>query len=250
LWRPADINEIEMTASRALLSMAAKFRPRYLRQFYEYGKGNLASKASDPQAFIVTAGQPNAGTVSRFLEILMGQGIEIYQMTHELHVKMDPKQADFHEMPLGSFLVFVNQPQKNNVLSLFEKQEYPRRLLANGDAEVPYDVAGWTLPLQMGVDYAPAWQIGDLDKERATLKRLENIDQARAVMNLAPQAAPFAKQTNPLKTNPRIGLYKDSQARWTRAGAFVLDTFKYLSLDPDKDMRSVTDVDAIILPRR
>src|SRR5580765_1116536 len=108
LWRPADINEIEMTASRALLSMAAKFRPRYLRQFYEYGRANLTPKPDEPQAFIVTAGQPNAGTVSRFLEILMGQGIEIYQMTHELHVKMLPTQVDFHEMPLGSFLVLVN----------------------------------------------------------------------------------------------------------------------------------------------
>ena len=38
LWRPADIAEIEMIASRALLQMAAKFRPRYLRNFYELGK--------------------------------------------------------------------------------------------------------------------------------------------------------------------------------------------------------------------
>ena len=251
LWRPADINEIEMTASRALLSMAAKYRPRYLRQFYDYGKANLAAKAGEPQAFIVTAGQPNAGTVSRFLEILMGQGIEVYQMTHELHVKMDPKQADFHEMPLGSFLILVNQPEKNNVLSLFEKQEYPHRLLANGDAEVPYDVAGWTLPLQMGVDYAPAWQISDLDKQRSTLKRVENIDQARAVMNLPLQATPFAKQPNPLKTNSRIGLYKgftgSMDEGWTR---FVLDTFQipFRSVS-DKDMRSGNlDLDVIILP--
>ncbi|MEP6786983.1 MAG: M14 metallopeptidase family protein [Acidobacteriota bacterium] len=251
LWRPADINEIEMTASRGLLSMAAKFRPRYLRQFYDYGKANLIAKASDPLAFIVTAGQPNAGTVSRFLEILMGQGIEVYQMTHELHVKMDPKQIDFHEMPLGSFLILVNQPQKNNVLSLFEKQEYPHRLLANGDAEVPYDVAGWTLPLQMGVDYAAAWQISDLDKQRSTLKRVENVDQARAVMNLAPQAAPFAKQPNPLTTNPRIGLYKSFTGSmdegWTR---FVLETFSipFRSIS-DKDVRSGNfDLDAIVLP--
>ncbi len=171
LWRPKDINDIEITASRALLQLAAKFRPRYLRNFYEYGKANLEPKADEPQAFIVTAGQPNAESVSRFIEILMTQGIEVQRLDHELHIKTDPKQGDFTETPLGGYLVFVNQPQKNNILSLFERQEYPHRLLPNGDAEVPYDVAGWTLPLQMGVDYVPAWQIRDLEKERSSLKR-------------------------------------------------------------------------------
>ena len=250
LWRPTNINEIEMTASRALLQMAAKFRPRYLRNFYEFGKANLKPDADDPQAFIVTAGQPNAETVSRFLEILMAQGMEIYQMTKELYVKMDQKQPDFHEMPLGSFLVFVNQPQKNNVLSLFEKQTYPDRRLPNGDAEAPYDVAGWTLPLQMGVDYAIVWQIRDLDKEKAMLKPVKDINQARAVMNLSPTNTPFAKQPNPLKTNPKIGLYKGNGGSmdegWTR---FVLDTFQipYRSVS-DNDVKSnKLDFDAIIL---
>ena len=251
LWRPADINEIEMTASRALLQMAAKFRPRYLRNFYEYGRANLTPKPDEPQAFIVTAGQPNAETVSRFLEILMAQGMEVHQMTKELHVVHDKGAADMHEEPLGSFLVFVNQPQKNNVLSLFEKQMYPQRLLSNGDAEAPYDVAGWTLPMQMGVDYAAAWQIKDLDKDRGSLKRVENINQARAVMNLSPATTAFAKQPNPLKTNPKIGLYKSFTGSmdegWTR---FVLDTYQvsYRSVT-DADMRSgKLDLDAVILP--
>ena len=75
-------------------------------------------------------------------------------------------------MPLGSFLIFVNQPQKNNILAFSRRQVYPKRLLPNGDAEAPYDVAGWTLPLQMGVDYDAVWQIKDLVKDRPTLKRV------------------------------------------------------------------------------
>jgi hypothetical protein len=251
LWRPADIAAIEMTASRALLQMGAKFRPRYLRNFYEYGRANLAAKSDEPQAFIIPAGQPNAEVNSRFLEILMGQGIEVYEMKKELYLKMDPKQADFHEMPLGSFLVFVNQPQKNNVLSLFEKQVYPHRLLPNGDAEAPYDVAGWTLPLQMGVESEAIWQIRDLERDRATLKRVEHIDQVRAVMNLPPSKGSFAKLPNPLKTSPRIGLYKSwtgsMDEGWTR---FVFDTFQipFRSVT-DADIRSGNlDLDALILP--
>ena len=52
VWRPADIANIEMIASRGLLEMAAKFRPRYLRNFYELGKSNLIRNAADPQAFV------------------------------------------------------------------------------------------------------------------------------------------------------------------------------------------------------
>ena len=251
LWRPVDIANIEMTASRSLLQMAAKFRPRYLQNFYNLGKANLEPKSDEPQAYIVTAGQPNAETVSRFLEILMAQGIEVQQMTHELDVAHEQGKNDYHEVPLGSFLIFVNQPQKNNVLSLFEKQEYPHRVNANGEAEVPYDVAGWTLPLQMGVDTVAAWSIKDLDKHRGDLKPMQNIDQVRAVLNLQPVNEPFAKKPNPLKTNPRIGLYKgytgSMDEGWTR---LVLDTFQisFRSLS-DKDFRENNlNVDAIILP--
>jgi hypothetical protein len=252
LWRPADIANIEMIASRGLLEMAAKFRPRYLRNFYDLGKANLVRKEDEPQAFIVTAGQPVAETVSRFLEILMAQGIEVYQMTNEGYFAMDAgRRSEFHEMPLGSFLVFVNQAQKNNILSLFEKQVYPHRLLPNGEAEVPYDVAGWTLPLQMGVETYAIWNTRDLDKFKTTLKRVENINQARAVLNLAPSKEPFAKLPNPLKTNPKIGLYKGFTSSmdegWTR---FVLDTFQIpFASVTDKDFRENNlNFDAIILP--
>ena len=122
----------------------------------------------------------------------MWQGVEIHQMTNEGYFAMDAgKREIFHEMPLGSFLIFVNQAQKNNVLSLFEKQVYPNRLNANGEAEVPYDVAGWTLPLQMGVEYDAVWNTKDLETYRKTLKKVENINQARAVLNLKTNSQPL-----------------------------------------------------------
>jgi len=249
LWRPVDINNIEMTSSRALLQMAAKFRSRYLRNFYELGKANLQPDTSVPQGYVVLAGQPNAETVSRFLEILTWQGIEVQEMTHELWMKHN-KTEDFHEIPLGSFLVFLNQPQKNNVLSLFEKQVYPHRLLPNGDAEAPYDVAGWTLPLQMGVESYEVWDIRDLEKQRATLKPVTNINQVRSILNLKPSTQPFDKIPNPLKTDPRIGLYKPFTSSmdegWTR---LVFDNYQipYMSLSNEDFRKNRLNVDTIIL---
>ena len=250
-WHPRDIANIEMIASRSLLQMAAKFRSRYLRQFYELGRSNLSETTGEPQAFIVTAGQPNAESVSRFLEILMWQGIEVHEMTKELYVKMSPSQTDYHEMPLRSFVVFVNQPQKNNILSLVERQVYPHRLLPSGEAEVPYDVAGWTLPLQMGIDYEPIYGIRDLEKERPGLKRINSINEARASLNLEPASEPFAKVRDPLKTLPRIGLYKGHTASmdegWTR---LVFDTFQvpYKSVSDGEIRGGSLNYDVIVLP--
>lgn len=251
-WRAADIARIEMIASRGLLSMAAKFRPRYLRNFYELGKGNLEAKPNEPEAFIIPAGQANQETVSRFLEVLLAQGMEIHRMTRQFQITTDANKAnDFSEIPSGSFVVFTNQPQRNNVLSLFEKQVYPQRLNANGEAEVPYDVAGWTLPLQMGVETAAARQIKDLNQYQNTLVKIANINEARQILNLAPSGEPFAKMPNPLKTNPKVGLYKGFTASmdegWTR---LVFDNFQipYASVS-DADFRNNNlNFDTIVLP--
>lgn len=251
-WGPEDIARVEMISARAVLEMAAKFRERYLRNFYELGKANLEPDPNEPQAFVIPAGQPNQEAVARLLEILLWQGMEVYRMTGELYMAHDPRKREyFHEMPLGSFLVFTNQPQKNNVLSLFERQVYPNRVNQNGEAEVPYDVAGWTLPLQMGVETDVVWNIRDLENERKTLKRVENINEAREVLNLKPAAGPFARLSNPLKTNPKIGLYKghvpSMDEGWTR---LVFDNFQipFKSVS-DADIRqNRLDFDVIVLP--
>jgi hypothetical protein len=251
-WGPGDIAKIEMIASRSLLQMAAKYRKRYLRSFLELNKATLERNREEPQAFVMTAGQPNTETISRFLEILMWQGVEVHEMTHELWLKHEKDIDEYHEMPLGSFLVFVNQPKKQNVLSLFERQVYPHRVGADGTPDTPYDVAGWTLPLQMGIGSETIWDIRDLEKFRDTLKPVTSIDQARAVMNLGPASEPFAKVRNPLRNPARVGLYKGSMGSmdegWTR---LVFDThqIKYASVS-DREMRSgsLSNFDVIILP--
>ncbi len=252
VWSPKDIARIEMTAARSVLEMAAKFRPNYLRNFYDLSKANLVRNENETQAFIIPGGQPAQESVSRLLEILMWQGMEIYRMTEEGYFAMEKeKPGDFHEMPLNSFLVFTNQPQKNNVLSLFEKQTYPNRVNASGEAEVPYDVAGWTLPLQMGVESEAIWNIRNLSEFQKTLKPLENINEAREILNLKPNKDSFAKLPNPLKTNPKIGLYKGNinsmDEGWTR---LVLDNFQisYTSLTDANFRQNNLNFDAIILP--
>jgi hypothetical protein len=226
IWRGLDISAMELSASRSLLSIAAKYRESFLRNFYERGRASLAADASVPEAYIVLAGQPNTDAVARFLEILLAQGIEVYEMTRELHVIHERGRSDYHEAPGGSFIIFTRQPQRNNILSLFERQLYPHRLNAAGEAERPYDVAGWTLPLQMDIDHMAAWSIRDLENERPRLRRITSIDEARKRLDLPVGGEPFARVPNPLRTAPKIAVYRGSvpsaDEGWTR---FVFDTF-------------------------
>src|SRR5438445_5928462 len=56
---------------------------------------------------------------------------------------------------------------------MMERQAYPSRFTAKGDAEAPYDVAGWTLPLQMGVRSVEV--AGRFPVEAERLDRVEPI---------------------------------------------------------------------------
>ncbi len=252
-WGAGDIAAMEMTASRSILQMAAKFRANYLRNFYELNRvaAQTNSNPNQPLAYVVFAGQGREETVSRFIEILLAQGIEVYKMNRELKTSIPFTLTIHTEVPLGSFLIFTDQPQRNNVEAIFGKQVYPNRVDEKGNVDVPYDVAGWTLPLQMGVETYTVTQIVEYPHSARRLERMTDINQVRKTLNLDAAKESFAKLPNPLKTNARIGLYKgftnSMDEGWTR---FVFDTFQvpFKSIS-DADFRNDNlNFDAIILP--
>ncbi len=252
-WGAGDIAAMEMTASRSVLQMAAKFRTNYLRNFYELNRvaAQTNSNPNQPLAYVIFAGQGREETVSRFIEILLAQGIEVQRMNRELKTSIPYTQTIHTEVPLNSFLIFTDQPQRNNVEALFGKQTYPNRVDERGNVDVPYDVAGWTLPLQMGVETYTVTQIVEYPNSERGLERMTDINQVRKTLNLDAAKEAFAKLSNPLKTNPRIGLYKGFTASmdegWTR---FVFDTFQvpFKSISDMNVRNNNLNFDAIILP--
>ncbi|HEU4435203.1 MAG TPA: hypothetical protein VFR51_17580, partial [Pyrinomonadaceae bacterium] len=247
IWRPRDIMDIEMIAARGVLSMAAKFRGEYLRNFYELGRKAVETpiEQNEPLAYVIPAGQGRDETVARLIETLVGQGIEVYRMDKELHLTYGPQLLQrtnpvteklgayrtviagptVMEMPLGSYLVFLNQPQRSNILALFTPQVYPNRLTAQGEAERPYDVAGWTLPLQMGVDAPAVTAIKETPAERK-LTLLKDGNQVRADLSLALRKGDESPIKNPVRNQVRVGIYKPWSSNmdegWTR---YIFDTF-------------------------
>ena len=273
-WRPRDIMSMEMIAARSILTMAAKFRNEYLRNFYELGRKNVEAQAKqdEPIAYLIPAGQARDEAVAKMVGSLIDQGVEVFRMDRELHVTFGPQVLQrtnaaneklgtyrrivdrkmMQEVPLGSYIVFLAQPQRSNVVALFEPQIYPNRLTAAGEAERPYDVAGWTLPLQMGIEAPAVISIRESVMERK-LTLLKNGNQVRADLALALPRGDASPIKNPVKQPVRVGIYKGSMSNmdegWTR---FVFDTFNvpYSSVR-DADVRQGSlnaKFDALVLP--
>jgi len=258
-WRPRDIMAMEMISARSILEMAAKFRVEYLRNFYELGRTNIESKEG-PQAYLIPAGQGRDEAVAKLVGSLVDQGVEVYRLDRELHAllatpilrRTNPvaeklgsyrrlaslTSSQMQEVPLGSYIIFLAQPQRTNVLALFEPQIYPNRLTGQGEAERPYDVAGWTLPLQMGVEAPVVMGIREPASERK-LTLLKDANEVRADLALALKKGDESPIKNPVKQPVRVGIYKgwasNMDEGWTR---YIFDTFNvpYTSVR-DADMR-------------
>src|SRR5437899_3418335 len=97
---------------------------------------------------------------------------------------VDDVAGQYHEVPAGSYIIFLNQPYRQNVLALFEPQVYPDRTTATGDAERPYDVAGWTLPMQMGLESPAVMSIREPANERK-LTLIKDENEVRRDLGLA-----------------------------------------------------------------
>jgi len=258
-WRPRDIMAMEMISARSILEMAAKFRVEYLRNFYELGRANIEGKEG-PQAYLIPAGQGRDEAVAKLVGTLIDQGVEVYRLDRELHAllatpilrRTNPTaeklgsyrrlasltSSQMQEVPLGSYIIFLAQPQRTNVLALFEPQIYPNRLTGQGEAERPYDVAGWTLPLQMGVEAPVVMAIREPAGERK-LTLLKDPNEVRADLALTLKKGDESPIKNPVKQPVRVGIYKgwtsNMDEGWTR---YIFDTFNvpYTSVR-DADMR-------------
>jgi hypothetical protein len=146
-WRLGDIVEYDLEAAVALLDGAAKYREELLRNFYQMGKNQVEKgKTLAPYAFVVPATQRDPLTAVKMINTLRAGGVEVWRAKAAF-------QADGRQYGAGSFVVLMEQPFRAYAKTLLERQVYPaRRLTPGGPQERPYDVTGWTLPLQMGVD--------------------------------------------------------------------------------------------------
>jgi hypothetical protein len=84
-------------------------------------------------------------TAARMIEVLMLGGVEVHEAAGDF-------MAGNRLFRAGSYVIRLDQPYRAYVKDLLEVQEYPDiRASEKEDFVRPYDVTGWTLPMQMGV---------------------------------------------------------------------------------------------------
>jgi len=101
----------------------------------------------DPRGYIITPDQPDFPTAVKFVNALIEGGVLVEKSTA-------PFSVAGKSYPAGSYVVKTAQAYRPLVLDMFEPQDYPNDVKYPGGPPVPpYDAAGWTLAMQMGVHY-------------------------------------------------------------------------------------------------
>ncbi len=209
-WRFRQSIEYSMTANRAVLNVASLRREQLLYNIYRMGKNSIqrgsrdtwtirpgtiegarsalkdreesnqgSSPAAeleifekllknprdrDPRGYILSSDQSDFPTTVKFANALIKNGIQWHRATADF-------QLGERRYPAGSLIVKTAQAFRPHIIDMFEPQDHPNDFHHPGGPPVaPYDSAGWTLALQMGIEFdrilepfdGPFEEVGDL----------------------------------------------------------------------------------------
>ena len=187
-WRLRNIVDYEKAAALSILGFVAEHRVMLKTNFYKMGLDAIAKGENEPpRAFLIPTQQRDLHTTLKMLDILKRGGVQIHQANA-------PFTADGVEYPADTYVVLMSQPFRAHAKDLLEVQHYPeRRPSPESPPERPYDIAGWTLPLQMGVR-----TVAVVHPFEADLTRLPTIPRVQGTLDgtLEPTGYLFENRTN------------------------------------------------------
>jgi hypothetical protein len=266
-WKLANIVDYMQSGAFALMRNAARYRDRWLRDFYLIGKEAVQKSAPGrPIALVIMppAGSTRTGQKGLHSEKTPPEGIlptgagttneigawQTYGLARarsilkrgevEMYRAKSGFQADGIDFPKDSIVIPMSQPYGAFAKTLLERQHYPDlREYPGGPPQRPYDVTAHTLPLLMGLTAAQVsgWTAAP-DTERIT-----GIEES-------PLPEPITRFAGNL---PRLAVYKNHAPSmdegWTR-WMFDQLNLKYSSI-ADGEIRAgavQTKFDCIVIP--
>ena len=131
-WRLRDIMDYELIAAQALVRMAAEMHGDIARSMVQVARTQL--ERGKGMEYVIDARQHDPAAAYALVQVLRRGAVEVQGDDNAIRANG------------GSWRVSLEQPYAAHVRDLFEEQKWPA---SAGDR--PYDVAGWTLPYQMGV---------------------------------------------------------------------------------------------------
>ena len=188
-WHARQTIEYLQTANFAILDLASKYRKDFLFNIYQAGRNSIRRGSQDhwtvtpkmvaeaerrrkavredaggraavreeretyrdptlrdARAYIVPADQPDLAAATRFIGSLLKTGVDVHRAT-------EPFLVGKRSYPEGSYVVLAAQAFRPHLRDMFEPQWHPDDVGTSGEPVRPYDSAGWTLALQMGVQF-------------------------------------------------------------------------------------------------
>ena len=104
-------------------------------------------KMRDPRGYILPAGQADFPTATKFVNVLLKNGVTVLQANAAF-------QVAGKTYPARSYVVKTAQAARPFVMDMFEAQDHPNDFkYPGGPPNPPYDITGWTLAYQMGIEF-------------------------------------------------------------------------------------------------
>ena len=215
-WKLANIVDYMQSGAFALMRNAARYRERWLRDFYRVGKDAVRErKPGEPFAFLIPPVMDSwrADGSRRVESILQRGGVETLTAAFAF-------EAANKRYLAGTKIILMAQPYGAFAKTLLERQRYPDlREYPGGPPRRPYDVTAHTLPLLMGINVV-------------------RIDSAFALPEISKRPGGVANSALGTFGPTRFAIYKSFAASmdegWTR---WILDQYmewhkylKYVSL--------------------
>jgi hypothetical protein len=145
-WRLRDAVDYMNTASWSVVEYAAKYKDSILFNRYQSGRDQIAlGRKKAPYAYFIPQQQRDPVAAVELLRRVAFGGVRVSQLTA-------PVTAEGETFPAGTWVVPTDQEFAAMAREVLDIQRYPDlRQYPGGPPERPYDAAGWSLPLQMGV---------------------------------------------------------------------------------------------------
>ncbi len=177
-WHLKDAVDYMVGGSMSVLDLAAKNRETLLYNRYQAARDNIEHYRKEPPfAYVISSKQTDTPEAALLAQKMIDNGLDVY-------ASKDGFKANGVSYPAGSWVIPMDQPFSAMAKELFERQKYPDAL-ENGTSksiDLPYDVTGWTLPLQMGVD-VDAVTDPLLPEQRSLLARIDKVEVPAAAVD-------------------------------------------------------------------